>query len=173
MKTVLTTLNAKYIHTSLALRWLYVANRDRFDISFREYTVKESPEKVADELSALGADVIGLSVYIWNAGAMKRLASLLKKANPGLIIFAGGPEVTYEPEFFLDDWEIDYVVGGEGEFVTGELLDALEQGLPVEIEGVSSRGRISRTVVQADLEKLALLPSPIRCPKTGKRCAIE
>ena len=41
MKVLLTTLNAKYIHTSLALRWLYVANKDKFDISFKEYVIKE------------------------------------------------------------------------------------------------------------------------------------
>ena len=44
MKTVLATLNAKYIHTSLALRWLYVANKDHFDIDFIEYTLKEDTE---------------------------------------------------------------------------------------------------------------------------------
>ena len=41
MKTLLTTLNAKYIHTSLALRWLYVASKDSHDIDFKEYTIKD------------------------------------------------------------------------------------------------------------------------------------
>ena len=50
----LTTLNAKYIHTSLALRWLYVVNRERFDISFSEYTIKEDVEKVAREIIDTG-----------------------------------------------------------------------------------------------------------------------
>lgn len=160
MKTTLATLNAKYIHTSLALRWLYVANKDRFDISFREYAIKENIENIAQELSDTGSDVVGLSVYIWNVNHMKELVALLKERNPQLIIVLGGPEVMYEPEYFLQNWNIDYVIGGEGEFVLGELLAALESGKPVQIAGVSSQDSISRVIVQADLEKLASLDSP-------------
>ena len=78
MKTILTTFNAKYIHTSLALRWLYVANKDRFDISFKEYTIKEQVGKVARELLDSDSDVIGISVYIWNVEQTRELISLLK-----------------------------------------------------------------------------------------------
>ncbi|MDR1883453.1 MAG: DUF4080 domain-containing protein [Prevotella sp.] len=160
MKTILTTLNAKYIHTSLALRWLYVANKDRFDISFREYAIKENVEKIARELLETGCDIIGAGVYIWNVTRTKELTSLLKKEKPGLTIILGGPEVMYEPDFFLDNWDVDYVIGGEGEFVLGELLDAVQSGRPVEIDGVSSRNRISKIIVQAGTDRLAALPSP-------------
>lgn len=161
MKTILSTLNAKYIHTSLALRWLYVANKDKFDIQFKEYTIKEQLDKIVDELLATDPDVIGLSVYIWNVEQTNELISLLKNRNPDLIIIIGGPEVTYEPGFFLENWDVDYVISGEGEFVLGELLTAIEQGNTDEIiEGVSSRIHISKIVAQADLEKLALLSSP-------------
>ena len=160
MKTILTTFNAKYIHTSLALRWLYVANKDRFDISFKEYTIKEQVGKVARELLDSDSDVIGISVYIWNVEQTRELILLLKAEKPELIIILGGPEVMYEPDFFLHNWNIDYVIGGEGEFVLGELLTAIEAGDADEIKGVSSRGHISKVIVQADLEKLASLPSP-------------
>lgn len=161
MKTILSTLNAKYIHTSLALRWLYVANKDKFDIQFKEYTIKEQLDKIVDELLATDPDVIGLSVYIWNVEQTNELISLLKNRNPDLIIIIGGPEVTYEPGFFFENWDVDYVISGEGEFVLGELLTAIEQGNTDEIiEGVSSRIHISKIVAQADLEKLALLSSP-------------
>ncbi|WP_277466432.1 B12-binding domain-containing radical SAM protein [Parabacteroides sp. PF5-6] len=162
MKTILTTLNAKYIHTSLALRWLYVANKDRFDLSFREYTIKERTERIAEELLALECDVVGISVSIWNVRQTRELVVALKEARPELILIVGGPEVMYEPEFFLADWPIDYVIGGEGEFVLGELLGAIQEGLSTEIRGVSSRGHIDHTIVQADIEKLALLPSPFQ-----------
>lgn len=160
MRTVLSTLNAKYIHTSLALRWLYVANKDRFDISFKEYTIKENIDKVADELLETKSNIIGLSVSIWNVAQTKELVSLLKNRNPELIIILGGPEVSYEPEFFLANWNIDYIISGEGEFVLGELLDALQMGRPIKIEGVSSRQHINKVIVQADLDKLAQLSSP-------------
>ncbi len=160
MKTILTTLNAKYIHTSLALRWLYVANKDRFDLSFKEYTIKDDTERITKDLLAADCDVIGISVSIWNVKQTGELVVSLKKARPELIVIAGGPEVMYEPAFFLENWPVDYVISGEGEFVLGELLDAIRQGIPAEIKGVSSRTRIDKTIVQADIEKLILLPSP-------------
>jgi hypothetical protein len=64
LKTIVATLNAKYIHSSLAIHWLYVANRDRFDVSFREYSIKEDIGTIARDLLATGCDCIGLGVYI-------------------------------------------------------------------------------------------------------------
>lgn len=160
MKTVLTTLNAKYIHTSLALRWLYVANKDRFDISFREYTIKEKISTIVDELLATNCNILGISVSIWNVNQTKELIDKLKELRPELIVIVGGPEVSYEPEFFINNWQIDYVISGEGEFVLGDLIQAIENGISTEIDGVSSRNFISRKIVQADIEALSKLDSP-------------
>ena len=94
---------------------------------------------------------MGISVSIWNAEKSRLLSLLLKKQNPKIIIIAGGPEVSYEPGYFLKNWEIDYVVSGEGEFVLGELLDALKNEKEVEIAGVSSKTKISKITVKACL----------------------
>ncbi|MFV0330042.1 MAG: DUF4080 domain-containing protein [Dysgonomonas sp.] len=160
MKVILTTLNAKYIHTSLALRWLYVANKDQFDISFKEYVIKEDLLTITDELLQLKPDVIGISVYIWNVEKSKCLVDLLREKSPQTTIILGGPEVTYEPDFFLTNWNVDYVISGEGEFVLGELLSALEDNNRLDIDGVSTKDHISRVVVKADLERLTTLSSP-------------
>lgn len=160
MKTILTTLNAKYIHTSLALRWLYVANKDRFDISFREYTIKEQTETMVNQLLAENPDIIGISVSIWNVNQTKELISKLKAQKPELIIIVGGPEVSYEPEFFIQNWDINYVISGEGEFVLGELLTIIEKGDQSPIDAVSSQQHISRKIAQADIDKLSQLESP-------------
>jgi guanosine-3',5'-bis(diphosphate) 3'-pyrophosphohydrolase len=134
MKVHLTTFNAKYIHTSMALRWLYVVNKDRFDLSFSEYTIKESVSVVADNILEGGYDVVGISVSIWNVKQSRELAKILKEQNPDIIIITGGPEVSYEPQFFINNWDVDYVVSGEGEFVLGQLLDALQKGNNLNIE---------------------------------------
>ena len=168
MKIVLSTLNAKYIHTSLALRWLYVANKERFDVSFIEFVIKEDLNTVAHKLLQTNCDVLGLSVSIWNVQQTRALIDKLKSLRPELIIFIGGPEVMYEPDFFLEQWNIDYLIGGEGEFVTGELFEALEQGVrEVSIKGVSYPGHIDRTIVQADINRLVELDSPyqLACDK--------
>ncbi|MDX9909568.1 MAG: DUF4080 domain-containing protein [Mariniphaga sp.] len=168
MKTILTTINAKYIHTSLGLRWLYVVNKGRFDISFREYTLREDVKTISGEIIETGCDVVGISVSIWNAEKSRLLSLLLKKQNPKIIIIAGGPEVSYEPGYFLKNWEIDYVVSGEGEFVLGELLDALKNEKEVEIAGVSSKTKISKITVKADIEKLLSYPSPYQLEEDRK-----
>ena len=165
MKVILATINAKYIHTSLALRLLYVATKERFDVSFREYTLKEDVEKIANDLLSTCCDIIGLGVYIWNVKQIRRLVSLLKEKQPALTIILGGPEVTYEPDFFLEQWPVDYVISGEGEFVLGTLLDAIREQYIVDIEGVSSRNHISRTVVRANVDLIASLPSPYQLPE--------
>lgn len=160
MKVLLTTLNAKYIHTSLALRWLYVANKDKFDISFKEYVIKEEVTTIVDDLLLQNPDVIGLSVYIWNVEKVKLLIDLIKEKSPQTIIIVGGPEVTYEPDYFVENWDVDYLISGEGEFVLGELLTAISTKSEPIIDGVSKRGSVSKIVAKADLEKLASLPSP-------------
>lgn len=160
MKIILTTLNAKYIHTSLALRLLYVANRDKFDISYKEYVIKEDINKIAEELLAANPAILGLSVYIWNVEQVKKLVDILKSKKPELIIIAGGPEVSYEPEYFIDNFNIDYVVSGEGEFVLGELLECIENKRTINIPGVSYKNNISKHIAKADLERLESLPSP-------------
>lgn len=161
MKTILTTFNAKFIHTSLALRLLYVANKDQHDISFKEYIIKESVETTAQELISQEPQIIGISVSIWNVEKSRQLADRLKELNPSIIIILGGPEVMYEPQFFLDNWNIDFIISGEGEFVLGELLDSIEQQIDApEIKGVSHKTHISPFVVKADLAELAKLSSP-------------
>ncbi len=160
LKTILTTFNAKYIHTSLALRWLYVANKDKFDISFSEYTIKEDIKEISTEILKQSPDIVGISVYIWNVELSKKLVEQLKKQQPTLIIIVGGPEVSYEPAYFIENWDIDYLVSGEGEKVLGELLYALENNTDVDIEAVSSRHKISDLTAKADLNVLETYDSP-------------
>ena len=168
MKTILTTLNAKYIHTSLALRWIYVANKDFFDIDFIEYTLKEDIAVIVEELLNTQCDVLGFSVYIWNVEQTGKIIQLLKQRKPELILFVGGPEVTYEPEYFLEKWPVDYVISGEGEFIVGELLQAIQTNSVVPMDGVSSKRHISKKVVQADINKLAKLDSPYQLDRDKK-----
>ncbi len=171
MKTLLTTLNAKYIHTSLALRWLYVANKSAFDIRFKEYTIKEAVETIADDLLSLGCDCIGLGVYIWNVEKTKELIRCLRQRKPDIILILGGPEVSYEPAYFLETLPVDYVISGEGEFVLGELLHTLENNENASIPGVSSQHAISNEIARADLQRLAGLPSPYQLPEDTENFA--
>ena len=64
MRILLTTLNAKYIHTNLAIRLLYELNQDHKGLEWKEFTIKEPKDEVAKECAAF--DVIAFSCYIWN-----------------------------------------------------------------------------------------------------------
>lgn len=161
MKTLLTTLNSKFIHKSLSLRLLYVACKDNHDIDFKEYTIKDEIESIVDDILSMELDVICFSVYIWNVDHLKEICKLLKERKPELVIVFGGPEVMYEIDYFLDNYCIDYIIAGEGEVVLNELLTCLRDNKEVNIQGVSTKdNRDYRLVPPVDLSYLESLDSP-------------
>lgn len=160
MKTLITTLNSKYIHTSLSLRLLYVASYKKHDVDFKEYTIKDSLNHIADDICAMHLDVLAISSYIWNIEYIEKLCQMLKIKQPQLIIILGGPEVMYEPEYFLKNYSIDYIISGEGEYVFPELLSALKKGEAVDIKGVSSLRHISQDIACVNLTYVENLDSP-------------
>lgn len=133
---VLTTLNAKYIHASLGLRYL-LANMGvlKRQTVLREFTIaRKAPEVVAELLAALGepqpgaVQIIGFGVYIWNVTQTTEVVRLLKNQRPGLKVVLGGPEVSHE----LDEQEIvrlcDHVITGWGDISFPKLCHALLRG---------------------------------------------
>ena len=169
MKTLLTTLNSKYIHKSLSLRLLYVATKEYHDVDFKEYTIKDTLDTIVEDILLQEVDIIGFSVYIWNVDKIKYLCQQLKIKKPELIIVLGGPEVSYEIDYFLDTYQIDYIVSGEGEIAFKELLDALLHKQVVNIQGISTKEkRDYRQTKQVDLAYIETLDSPYVLPRDSK-----
>lgn len=80
MKVILSTLNAKYIHSSLALRYLKAYSQREFpDIKILEYSIKEPILQMVSEIYQKDPDVVGFSCYIWNIEETIQLIQLLKK----------------------------------------------------------------------------------------------
>ena len=128
MKILLTTLHAKYIHASLALPYLQAATTEIPEIQsvIREFTVNEARSMVLREIIAENADLVAFSCYIWNIDAVTRIAADLKKVCPGTLLVAGGPEVSYSAQEFLQEHSaFDYVIRGEGEQSWQEFLGYL------------------------------------------------
>lgn len=121
MKVLLTTLNAKYIHLNLAIRLLYSLNKHREGLSWREFTIKEKPEEIANECKDF--EVIAFSCYIWNITQTLAVARCLKTINPNIKIMLGGPEVSYEYDDVIAKDEVDYIILGEGEIPFSLFLD--------------------------------------------------
>lgn len=128
MKVLLTTLNAKYIHSSLALRCLKAYCQDEFPKSkIKEYTINNRLLDILADIFLEQPDVIGFACYIWNIDMTLELAELIRKVLPQTVIVLGGPEVTYDPENIMSKhWYVDYIIMGEGEETLRRLLNALE-----------------------------------------------
>lgn len=126
---VLATLNAKHIHASLGLRYLY-ANLGELQsrATIREYTIEPWPIDIAEQLLADQPRIIGLGVYIWNAERSQQLVSLLKQVSPETIIVLGGPEVSYEWQDQTIVAQADYLITGQGDLAFARLCNQLLQG---------------------------------------------
>ena len=132
MKLLLTTLNSKYIHTNLSLRYLYgIAQASDFDCDLKEFTINQSRDHILSEILRGGYDMICMSCYIWNIEQIKPICSDLKKARPSMKILLGGPEVSTESRTFLleNPWA-DFIIRGEGEKPFSQFLEVIDQEIP-------------------------------------------
>ncbi len=118
MKCLLLGINAKYIHVNLAIR-LLKANTN-YPVDIKEYTTKENNDVIIKHIIDNDYEMVGFSCYIWNIEYIKELLIKLKEINPKIIIFLGGPEVSYNAKNYLDI--CDYVIKNEGEEAFNKLL---------------------------------------------------
>lgn len=122
MQFLLTTLNAKYIHANLAIRLLYQINKHNENLHWKEFTINEDPETIAEQCK--GYDVVAFSCYIWNITQTLEVARLLKKLNPEIKVLLGGPEVSYDWNDVLKRDEVDFIITGEGEIPFTDFLNS-------------------------------------------------
>ncbi len=117
MKISLIALNAKYIHSNLAVHSLVsFAKKYKAKISLTEMTINHSEEDILKEIYKEKAGVVAFSCYIWNISMIRRLSTELKKIAPGVKIWFGGPEVSFDMEQCLrENPQLDGIMFGEGE----------------------------------------------------------
>ncbi|WP_211748801.1 B12-binding domain-containing radical SAM protein [Paenibacillus sp. Marseille-Q4541] len=176
MKVILSTLNAKYIHTSLAIRCLKAYSEKDFDIELAEYTIKDPVMNIVSDLYQRGADVIGFSCYIWNIEETIKVINILKRVMPEVKIILGGPEVSYDVEYWMERLtNVDFIVVGEGEETFHQLLQEIEGKQKFHfVYGLAYR-KGEEVIVMPGRPKADLndLPSPHRfaedLPDLGKR----
>ncbi len=116
MKVLLTTLNTKYVHTNIALRYLYETIKNDYEVIRKEFSINDQIEKIISDITDYTADVIAFSVYIWNIEMTLKIAENIKQIYPNIKIILGGPEVSYSSKELIDKYMfIDYICVGEGE----------------------------------------------------------
>ena len=124
MKIVLTAINAKYIHSNLAvysLRAYAAPYKDEIEIA--EYTINQQLDHILIDIYKRKPDILCFSCYIWNLTYVEQLIREVKKIFPNLPIWVGGPEVSYDATDVLNRLpEVTGVMLGEGEETFLELL---------------------------------------------------
>lgn len=116
MSIILSTLNARYSHTALGLRYL-LANMNELQpqTQIQEFVIGVRAADVVEKLLAHQPRVIGFGVYIWNVDALTHIVALLKRVAPEVVIVLGGPEVSYETADQRIVALADYVITGWGD----------------------------------------------------------
>ena len=124
MKIVLTAINAKYIHSNLAVYSLRAyATPYKDEIEIAEYTINQQLDDILIDIYKRKPDILCFSCYIWNLTYVEELIREVKKIFPNLPIWLGGPEVSYDAkEVLMRLPEVTGVMLGEGEETFLELL---------------------------------------------------
>lgn len=124
LKILLLALNAKYIHSSLALRSIKAYCREyQKDITLLEMSINHNENEILKQIYKNQPDIIGISCYIWNMSLVETLLPTLKKILPNTSIILGGPEVSYQNDYLLKEDYVDFIIEGEGEKTWQEYLD--------------------------------------------------
>ena len=147
---VLTTLNARYIHSAFGLRYL-LANMGDLQTQTRllEFTIHQRPTEIAEQLLQQQARIIGFAVYIWNIAEISATVAILKQVAPEIRIVLGGPEVSHADDLPAVADLADYIISGHGEISFPALCRQL-------LSGVIPAGKI----IRGETRSLSELTSP-------------
>ena len=122
MKILLVAINAKYIHSNLAVYCLkaYAEKNMPQDVNVQielaEYTINQNRDEILKDIYRRQAEMICFSCYIWNLDYVESMIRDVKKVMKDVIIWAGGPEVSYDSRETLGRLpELTGVMKGEGE----------------------------------------------------------
>ncbi len=135
MTILLSTLNARYAHASLGLRYL-LANMGelREQTRLAEFVIGAKTADIVEKLLAQqpadagGKLVIGFGVYIWNVEETTKVVAMLKRVAPEVVIVLGGPEVSHEPGEQTIVQLADYLITGWGDITFPQLCRQILHG---------------------------------------------
>lgn len=142
MKALLVAVNAKYIHSNLAVYSLaHYAGRFSDSVELFECTINQQTDAIVRDIYTRKPDVLFFSCYVWNIEYVRDAARELHKLLPKVPIWFGGPEVSYDGErIFNENPYLSGVMAGEGEETFLELMDYyINGGALSDISGIFYR----------------------------------
>ena len=159
MNVLLTAINAKYIHSNLAVYSLQAYAREHGQYALiAEFTINHRVEEILNELYMRKPDVLCFSCYIWNIEYVKELSAEFHKLCPQTPIWLGGPEVSFETETFLkENPSVTGIIIGEGEEAFYRLCAYYDrEGFMEEIDGIAWRRENGEICIQPQKKLLPL-----------------
>ena len=165
LKAVFCSINSKYIHSSLAVWYLFASSiklcNENIELSVVEGTINEKESAVVARLLAEKPDLIAISSYIWNIKTVLSIAEKIKTANPMIKILLGGPEVSFnQREVLSENSFVDYISSGEGEISVPLLISALMNETDTDIKGISRRKGENIIVNECEVLSIDEISSP-------------
>ena len=163
MKILLTTLNSKYIHSALSLKYIYnnIVDIDGVRVCIKEYTINENLQDIFADIFSDTYDLIAFSCYIWNIEYIIKLCNDIKIADNNIKILLGGPEVSYESYEFMSKFGFaDFIIRDEGEvifrkFVKAYISNKDFSNIPSFLYSIN--GNIIENPYEAPIDNLALI----------------
>jgi radical SAM superfamily enzyme YgiQ (UPF0313 family) len=133
MTILLSTLNARYSHASLGLRYLQANMGDLREVTqLHEFVIGAKTTDIVEKLlvhkAATGTTIVGFGVYIWNIEETTKVVAMLKRVAPEMVIVLGGPEVSYESAEQQIVQLADYLVTGWGDVTLPQLCRQILHG---------------------------------------------
>lgn len=126
MNIILATINAKYIHASLGLRYLYAQMGDlQHSTELLEFTINQNVDVIVEDILQKNPAIIGFGVYIWNTIITERVISLIKTIRPDIRIILGGPEISHETELQSIAKNADFIITGQADFAFAQLCHSI------------------------------------------------
>lgn len=119
---LLCTLNARYIHSALGLRYLY-ANMGELQphTQIQEFTINQRPIDIAEIILQLNPAIVGVGCYIWNIQQVTEVLAILKSLRPDIVVVLGGPEISFESEQSTAFPYADHLIRGQGDIAFANL----------------------------------------------------
>jgi pyruvate-formate lyase-activating enzyme len=81
-----------------------------------------------EKILASGVEAVAFTLCLWNVERSLRVAGLLRKSCPELFLMAGGPEISEDHPFLLEEPVFNALVTGEGEAVFPGILKGIRIG---------------------------------------------
>lgn len=129
MTILLTTLNARYTHASLGLRYL-LANMGPLQEQTRlqEFVIGAKTTEIVERILAHQPRIVGFGIYIWNVEETTKVVAMLKRVAPQVVVVLGGPEVSHEPGEQQIVQLADYLITGWGDVTFPKLCGEILHG---------------------------------------------